>query len=674
MRSNELIGVVVGALLALCALATTAPAASTKFSDAVGGKIVLTSANLATWDIRNDTGTNPGTPTGECSSGQPGLSVHDAVLNTVNRGDAFDGAFALWVNDQRFVAPDTVDVTDQRLTAGPVQLAGLQVTVEYRALQFAPLLRVLVTIENPTDVPFAGTFVLGSNFGSDGATAERGRGDPSQNWFVTSDSATAPSDPVILMATGGPEPFGSSGLFTILGRLSTDDTTFSCGGTAGRETTAPLFVPARQTIRLLEFVFLGSLNAEAVSVGGTFDENPPLDGDLMAGIAAEQSLSIVNWSFFDSTTLTGGGASWFFSGLNGTSNALPVGGECGAIPGIGMLDARIDAPVQRDAFDRALLVFVDDVPLPPTTPVSEDFGSLRVGPVTFSGLELMLTHTALQSSPTLRTLLQVSNPTAAAVSTKIAVATNFGSDTDTVVRSTSDGDGAITGADRWAITSDDLPPADADPVSTHVVAGPGTPPVLPVLGTDVFKCSGATTANGLLATYELSVGPGETQTLLLFNQLHAQVETATADVAAFDEPPQASDALLENLDATILTTVVNWSLCRRTTYPDALCRVGGLQRDAFAAAPAGPVGDKMLARVGAAGSAIEDAEGILGRRRLEKKLLKKAQASLKAFEKLLKSKKARAVVAEDTRVRLTATSAEIRTTAKALAALAVDGG
>ncbi len=204
-------------------------------------------------------------------------------------------------------------------------------------------------------------------------------------------------------------------------------------------------------------------------------------------------------------------------------------------------------------------------------------------------------------------------------------------------------------------------------MSTHVVAGPGAP-VLPALGTNVFECSGGPTGNGLLATYVLEVGPGATQTLLLFNQVHTLVEDATTDVATFDETPGASDAILADLESPILSSVVNWSLCRRTTYPDAVCRVGGLQRDTFLAAPAGPVGDKMLERVAAASSAIEDAEAVLGRRRTVKKLLKKAQASLTAFEKLLKSKKAKAVVAEVARVRLTATSAEIRTTVKALAA------
>jgi hypothetical protein len=52
-----------------------------------------------------------------------------------------------------------------------------------------------------------------------------------------------------------------------------------------------------------------------------------------------------------------------------------------------------------------------------------------------------------------------------------------------------------------------------------------------------------------------------------------------------------------------------------------------------------------------------------------KKLLEQAQASLTAFEKVLMSKKAKAVVAEAARARLAATSAEIRTTVKALAAL-----
>jgi hypothetical protein len=667
MRSKEFIGV----LAVLCALATTSPAEVRKFSDEVDATIRLTVPFQATWDIRNDVGTDPATPMGTCGLGFPGMSVVEAVLvaNNVNRPDAFDGAFALWVNDERFVAPDAVDVTDQVLSAGPVALSGLQVTVEYRAMQSTPTIRALLTFENPTNAPIEVPFVLGTNLGSDAKTELRGKALPSDNWHVTSDSDTDPGDPVVLMVSSGPEPFGTSDVFAIGERFATGDETFTCGGTKdGRQFDGVLFVPAGQTVRLLQFARLAGTNAEGVNAGALFDDNPSLDDELMEGITADESLSIVNWSFFSSVALTGGGASWFFSGLNGTSNGLPTGGECGAIPGLGLFDAGLFAP-SFDAFDGGLLLFVDDAPLPLTTPISPSpsGGEVQVGPATMSGLEVMLTHTALQSSPTLRTLVQVTNPTTAAVSTKVALATNFGSDTKTIVRATSDGDDAITAADRWAVTSDDQTSPTPDPVTAHVVAGQNAA-VLPAIATDVFECSGGTTANGLLATYDLSVGPGETKTLLLFNQVHTVVADAITDVAVFDETPGPGDAILADLDSPTLTSVVNWSLCRQTTYLDALCRVGGLQLDTFRAAPAGPVGDKMLDRLGAASSAIEDAEAALGRRGTVKKLLKKAQASLKAFEKVLKSKKGKAVVAEVARVRLTATSAEIRTTVKALAA------
>ena len=235
MRSKELIGV----LVALCALATTAPAAIRRFSDDVGGNILLTSANRATWEVNNSIGTTPESPFGTCTE-SPGLAVRDGVLDPTgeNRPDAFDGAVALWVNNQRFVAPDSVDVTDQRLTAGPVSLAGLRVTVEYRALQSSAMLRALVTFENPTNLPFEGSFTLGTNFGSDTLTAERGKGLPSKNWHVTSDSATAPTDPVILMVSSGPDPFAAFGdfdLLTVGEWLSDDGVAFTCNTSAGRQ-------------------------------------------------------------------------------------------------------------------------------------------------------------------------------------------------------------------------------------------------------------------------------------------------------------------------------------------------------------------------------------------------------------------------------------------------------
>jgi hypothetical protein len=668
MKSKVLIGV----LAALCASASTAPAITRKFSEEPDRTFRVIVPGQATWEISNERGTISGAPNGVCDPGAaPGLSVAEArlVANGVDRPDAFDGAFQLWVNDEPFVAPDAVEVTDRVLSAGPVALSGLQVTVEYRAMSSTPTLRALLTFENPTSAPIIVPFVLGTNFGSDGNTALRGEALPSENWHVTSDSDTDPGDPVVLMVSNGPDPFASSDVFAVGERFFTRAETFSCSTTDGRELGGTLSVPAGQTVRLLQFVRLAGTNAEGGNAGAIFDENPSLDDELMEGITPEQSLSIVNWSFFSSAKLTGGGASWFFSGLNGTSNGLPTGGECGAIPGIGLFDAGVSAP-NFDAFDGGLLLFVDDLPLPLTNEVFfEDGTGVGVEAVTPSGLEVRLTYEALQSSPTLRTLVEVSNPTAAPVSTKVALATNFGSDDKTLIRSTSDGDAAITSADRWAITSDDGGGPNPDPVTTHIVAGPDAA-VPPAISTDVFDCSGSNTGNGLLATYDLSIGPGETQTLLLFNQVHTLVDGATTDVVIFDENPAPRDAILEELDSTVLTSVVNWSLCRRTTYPDVLCRVGGLQLDTFRAAPAGPVGDKMLSRLGAASSAIEDAEALpLGRRGALKKLLKKAQASLKAFEKVLKSKKAKAVVPEAARVRLAATSAEIRATVKGLGVL-----
>lgn len=671
MRPKELIG----ALVALCVLATAAPAATVFFSDDVEGKIRIPSGNFATWEIRNDTGTDPAIPTGTCAPNKPGLSVGDAVLatNTADRPDAFDGAFALWVNDERFVASNAVDVTDGELTAGWLEFSGLRVTVKYRAMQSSPTMRALMSFENPTSVPIVASIVLGTNFGSDANTAQRAP-DPNrfgQNWHVTSDSATAPVDPVVLMVSTGPEPFKDSEAFTIAERFGLDDKTFTCATTAGRQLSGDLVVLPGQTVRLLQFARLASTNDEAVEAGAAFDGNPPLDSELMAGITAEESLSIVNWSFFPSTVLKGAGASWLFSGLNGTSNGSPTGGRCGPIPGIGLFDAGLFAP-NVDAFDGGLLLFIDDVPLPVTTDISEYVGvRVRVGPATLSGLDVTLTHTALQTSQTLRTLVELSNPTAAALSTRVALATNFGSDSMTVVRSTSDGDAAITSADRWAITSDDDPTSDADPVTTHVVAGPGAPAVLPAIDTDVFQCSGGPTDDGLLATYDLTVAPGETRTLLLFNEVHTVVADAIAAAAAFDETPGARDPLLADLDAAVLTTVANWSLCRRTTYPDAICRIGGLQRDTFAVAPSDSVGEKLLDRLLSASGGLEGAEQLLnsGLKRGAKKTLKRVQASLKVFEKVLKSKKAKAVIAEAARSRLATTSAEIRTTVKGLGAL-----
>lgn len=658
-----------GVVALLGGFAPVSRAATVAFSGQPGQSIPLDSGTLATWDVRNDIGTGNGLPTGTCGS-NPQLGVYDSTLdpNGINKGDAVDGAFLLWVNDVQFVAPDSVDVTDETLTAGPVAMSGLDVTMEYRALPSTPTLRALATFHNPTSQPIQAHVVLATNYGSDGLTGARSDTLRIDHWRVTSDNAVTPTDPVLLLVSFGPPVAGDSDAFVPLS--GTDPMTFICGNgsDAGREINDTLFVAPGATLYMMQFLRLTETNEEALAVGPTFDVNPDLSSELMTGITQTQSLAIANWNYFGGLDLAAGEARWTIGGWCGADNLQPTGGTCGTVQGLGVIDAHLTDPRKSDAFDGGLVLFVDDARLPITAGQLFLENAVLIGPVTLSGLEVSITYAALGSSPTLRTLVEVHNPTGAPISTTIALATNVGSDDNTLIRGTSSGDDNVTDVDRWVITSDKETPSPNDPVNTHVVAGPGTPAVTPTLATRVFDCSDSKDPNGVLARYALTVGPGEIQSVLLFNQLHREVSEATTDVASFDATPSPVDPLLAAFDPPSPAEVVNWTLCRGTTHPDAICRVDGLFRDLFANTAEAILHDKIASRLSFAKESLINSGTAAGagKRGAAKKGLKNASAALKSFEKLLKSKKVKQVLADAIRARMTTNSASIRKTVKGL--------
>lgn len=662
MRAKSVLMVIVS----VTALVGTAPATTVTFSGAPDNTITLSSGLLATWSISNTTGTNDGLPTGICSGSDPGLSVRDAVLdpNGTPKGDAFDDAFALWVDNVRFVAPDSVDVSDETLTAGPVTLSGLQVTVEYRAFQTSATLRTLIAFHNPSNAFVGADVLLATNLGSDNGTGVRGSGSTG-GWRVTSDSPSSPSDPaVMLVASGSALGLDLSSFAVRRGSTST----FGCPSASyheGDELDGRVTVPPGGTIYLLQFVGLGATNEAAIAAGAAFNIDPAVGSELMTGITREQSLAIVNWSFFGEFDLTGGGATWAIDGTDATSNGKAVGGECTFMPAIGVIDA--SSTNHGDAFDSGLVLFVDDQQMPVTANVAKTDQTVTVGPTPLSGLDVRLQYTALQTGPTLRTLVTLHNPTAAAVNTTVQMATNLGSDDKTVVRATSSGGLSIAPTDTWAITSDDFTSIIPDALSTHFFAGATAPRIAPTVSDRVFDCSDSKAPNGVLATFTLTLGAGETQALLFYNQVHDTLNDATDAVAdfVFLNDSTADEPLFVGLDVATEAQIVNWTICGDTDYPDVLCRLEGLSADASGSGTAGAVLDKLLLRVAVAKTAIGKAGESTKTARV-KKNAKAAVAALKSFEKMLKSKKAQAIFAEGARTRLMETSAAIRATIKKL--------
>ena len=704
------------AVLAASWLAVTggAFAAPVTFSGAIGNTITLTGLHGTQWSINNKTGTSSGTPTGTCSNLVPGLSVIDAILVEragVDKTDPFDSALTLWVNDAQYVSPDTVDVTGETLTSGPVTMSGLDVTVQYYAASTTPVLRALFTFHNPTAAEIDADVKVLSNFGSDALTGARGTssGDASlsgfvDRWVVTSDDPTTPGDAVVGLAYWGPEAFAT---FPLYGMRITQ-TVFDCVSTDGIGAEAPLVVPPGETLSFLFFAQLSATNVEGVTAAATTfgtdsdtfgapPGNPPVDGDLLAGITRDQLLQVLNWDFFGEVDLTGGGpggSRWFVGDMGGTSNGLPTGGICERSPGLAVMSATLGS--QNRAFDEGLTLWVDSkgfvAPLD-STHTGETF---TAGPLTMSDLAVTVQYAAAAHSATLRTLASFTNPTAADITADVVVATNVGSDHTTGIRGTSTGGVDFTPAEHWVVTSDD-PTTPVDVVNIHVVSGPNDPPLLPAsVSTTVFGCIGPT--EGILAEFPVTVPAGQTRRLLFFNGLAPTNEQALMDAAAFDTNPAAGGDLLAGVAPSDLLQVVNWNFCttegalcddgnactddpcaagagcshaliaRAATFVAVGCRTDALTGDVQSAVPASKI-ERALARDLGTARAQETKAAMLraaGKNHGAKRAIAKAIRSLKVFEHVLKSKKATSALSDARRTAFAQSSVDLRADLMAL--------
>jgi hypothetical protein len=288
-------------------------------------------------------------------------------------------------------------------------------------------------------------------------------------------------------------------------------------------------------------------------------------------------------------TLTSGTTTqseWTIVNDDGTLNGTPTGGggpDAGAdcpspqLPGLAVEegDWNTTGSSQGDAFDGGLLFFVNnqevvaptnwDVQADPSNPTLNRV--LTSGPTSTGGLNTTVEYRALPNQQVLRSTVTLSNPGSTPMTVPFAVATNFGSDGNTTVHGTSNGDAVFNDADRWVVTSDNGSSPDA--VNTSVLAGPGQIAAAPTATSmTVFDCSGA---QGVQATYHVTVPAGGTSALMFFNELSDTPVNALGTAARFNANPGATDELLLGLSDAQRASIVNWKLAT-TQQPDGQIR------------------------------------------------------------------------------------------------------
>jgi hypothetical protein len=202
--------------------------------------------------------------------------------------DAFDGGLILTVDGKRFVdGDDTGNLVGEALTTGPMLVHGVQVLRTDRAI--GTVLRTLVKLTNTHAVRQSFGITLDSDLGSDGGGAIRASSDGNLNvtaadrWFITSDDATTPSDPVLTFVSHGTGQVRARG-----------DSPRYGDGTECVLTHWRVTVPAHSVRFLMVITEMSITNASAISKAARFN-NRQLNSALLAGISPSKRANVLNW-------------------------------------------------------------------------------------------------------------------------------------------------------------------------------------------------------------------------------------------------------------------------------------------------------------------------------------------------------------------------------------------
>lgn len=249
------------------------------------------------WDLDNAGGTDSGAPfSGNCNN-SGGLNINDAT-SPGGDSDAYDDAWQIYINGTIFNAGNIVDLTGTTVTAGPVTMSGLNVTVEYFFSTTAGVGRIRPIFQNPTGSPITVTVEVPVNYGSDSSTVYEmtSSGDATvttaDRWVVSSQGSTGEYNTVVWYGPGTPAV--TPGSYTT--------TVFNCASTPGIGATFSVTVPAGATRSLVFFAGLGAITsttdslAGAISAAVTFDSPlASLPAEWLTGLDATEISQTLNW-------------------------------------------------------------------------------------------------------------------------------------------------------------------------------------------------------------------------------------------------------------------------------------------------------------------------------------------------------------------------------------------
>lgn len=154
----------------------------------------------------------------------------------------------------------------------------------------------------------------------------------------------------------------------------------------------------------------------------------------------------------------------------------------------------------NDAYDGGMRLSISNVSFPQfaTGSLTLDERQITLGVFETAGLQVKRRIYVPSAQAFVRYLDELVNPTDADIAVEVRIDTNLGSDGNTVIVSTSDGDTAIEPTDTWVVT-DDTSDGGGDPSLAHVTRGAGgavVPVVTAPLGRIAYAYSVTVPANG----------------------------------------------------------------------------------------------------------------------------------------------------------------------------------
>mgnify|MGYP001320519822 CR=1 FL=1 len=259
------------------------------------------------------------------------------------------------------------------------------------------------------------------------------------------------------------------------------------------------------------------------------------------------------------TIAGGGGATWTnieATGCGGTTTAL------------GIRDASLGTLV--DAYDSALCMLVDGVEYAGPATVDQTGSTVTSGgPVLSGAVTTNYQFHFMPSRSAVRVLASFTNSSANPATIPIVFESNLGTDSATVVAASSSGDAALTVADHWFVSNGQA----ADPTLTHVLAGPGSPLVVPgVAGlgqTSAGACVPGSLTGAWCARYTVTIPAGATRRLMLVDELTADGPAGSAVGGLYNNQATVPADLFTGLSVDTMREIVNWDLFGATSLTPA---------------------------------------------------------------------------------------------------------